>query len=184
MNGALYYWLCVCVCSESALLLYVVGCIACFCNLVCVVSFAGIHVLHCSLLFVFWVGACFPRAFGPGLPKAVGDAQATIVCGEAALTAKFGEISTRVTAQQPISMELLRPFHVFSWLLTQEQKDTHSMWCNDVYKKAGGEGKAQIGPVSAAAPTKAKVNSTGSVKQNAQMVAESSMALFKRRRTT
>lgn len=105
--------------------------------------------------------------------------------GVDALAAKFTEVQERIDASEPITIEQLRCFHVFSWLLTNDQRKKHSKWCNDIYKKAGGKGDAPATIAAGQAGRKASAaSSSSSARANAQMVEESTMALFKKRRTT
>lgn len=104
--------------------------------------------------------------------------------GASALTAKFDEIANRIDAQESLNMEQLRVFHVFAWLLSPAQKAKHSKWCNDIYRKAGATSNVSVATASPAAAKKGGGPSGAAAKQNAASVEESTMSLFKRRRTT
>lgn len=100
--------------------------------------------------------------------------------GAAAIAAKFNDISGSIEAGHAITLGHMQPFHTFAWLMADEQAAQHSKWCNDIHKRGTGAPTA-VEPRAVAKRTAPK--SAGGLR-NQKIVQESTMALFKKKRTT
>jgi hypothetical protein len=58
----------------------------------------------------------------------------TLVCGEDAVAIKVSLIVEHLAAGKALTYDVLKPLHVFNWLLSQDEKDQHSKWVASMFK--------------------------------------------------
>lgn len=125
-----------------------------------------------------------------GVNSKVVDAGVTKVVqftGSAAIEKKFSHVKGRIEAGELLNIDSLREFHVFGWLMSDEQRKDHAQWCNDIYKRAGGKGTATVVNNTASNAEQSKSTAsraTSSSSRTKKMVEEETLSLFKKRKVS
>ena len=104
----------------------------------------------------------------------------------------FNNVKNRVAAGEILNLDHVRDFHVFGWLLTQEQKEEYSKWCKEIYARAGGKAAA-ASATSKSSSASASSASSFAVKKSSDSIAASktkcaleadTLALFKKKKVS
>ena len=69
-----------------------------------------------------------------------------LLSGSDAITAKFGLTKERIASQSsPVTMDELKPLHVFNWLLSPAQQQEHTKWVATLFGALSSSSSSAVG---------------------------------------